>query len=80
MWQPVTLHGDILGSVLQGWGGQGRADESADPLCGPERSLKPNHMSVHAWKSRWGRKPRPCLAVTDEAPSKINGALLGCVS
>lgn len=61
-------------------GGQGRADESADPLCGPKCSLKPNRMSVGAWKSRWGHKARGCLPVTDEAPTKINGALLGCVS
>lgn len=64
----------------RGRGSKAAADESADPLCGPKCSLKPNRMSVGAWKSRWGHKARGCLPVTDEAPTKINGALLGCVS
>lgn len=57
--------GEFLGSLLQeggglgGEGGEARADENADPLCGPKRSLKPNRMYADAWKSRWGRKPRP---------------------
>lgn len=63
-----------------GGGDQAEQMKSADPLCGPKCSLKPSRVSVRAWKSRWGHKRRPRLAVTDEAPTKINGALLGCVS
>lgn len=56
-----------------GGGGAGGHDESADPLCGPKHSLKPNRMDRDAWKSRWGRKTpsRASLSLAKHLPKSM---------